>query len=409
MPRLGVVMVATAVAAGGLAAAPVPRPAQELVAKLSDSSAKARDETAVALRGRADAAPWLRRAARSADKDTARRAADLLAEFAKKRQAMAPAAINACIRDGRADLFVEWHHFWQPESKDDLWPVGPKASKLGMDTFAKLSPMGRHNSLADEIDRLYAVPATGVIAHDGPFATREGSGAWRLRTDLIDGNEWIAFASVAGLINTGWLRSGYYFTLGNVRASRVSCSNLVCDGRLDGEYSPVGIPALSVIGSSFVACRGNAVMPKAEVRNLVLLVEGDVDLSNSEVVQDSTIRASGEIVLKKGYKPVNCTIQPRARDATAPYRFFELADVGLGVADDEEGMVVADLRPGTSFGASGLKKGDVVLAIDDAPPGHSSAFSRAVRRALVRQGDCLLTVARGRDTLDVPVYFPTAR
>src|SRR5207248_10173477 len=122
------VFLAAAAAAGGwLAAAPVPdQPAAALVARLGDPSAKGRDEAVAALRGRADAPPWLRRAARSADADTARRAAALLAPHEPKRQEMAARAIDACIKSGQVDLFMEWHHYWQPESKDDLWPVGPR-------------------------------------------------------------------------------------------------------------------------------------------------------------------------------------------------------------------------------------------------------------------------------------------
>jgi hypothetical protein len=83
-----VVFFALAVASGWVAAAPVPQPpAALLVAGLSDPSAKVRDEAVAALRGRVDALPWLRRAARSADADTARRAAALLAPHEPKQPA----------------------------------------------------------------------------------------------------------------------------------------------------------------------------------------------------------------------------------------------------------------------------------------------------------------------------------
>jgi hypothetical protein len=401
-----VIMLSALTACGVGLAAPVPQDARVLVLGLSDPSQRARDEAVAALTNRPDAAPWLRRTARSSDRDTVRRSAALLAAFAKKRQAVVPAAIEACIKSGRADLFVEWHHFWQPESKDHLWPVGPKAGKPGLDLFAKLSQPGGRDSLERAIGEMYAIPPPDVRTHDGPFATREESGIWRLRTDRIDGDDWIAFASVTGPINTSWVRPGYYFALGDVSAGRLGCALVVSDGGLRGrEYDEV-VRGPRQVGSGFVACRGDAILPKTEVRNLVLLAGGDIDLSDTDVVQDSTIRAGGEIRLKPGYEPKNCKIEPHAKDATSPYRFFELADVGLFVVDDEEGLVVADLKPGTPFGSSGLKKGDVIQAIGDAPPGHSSEFRKSVRRAMVRQGDCLLTVARGREKLDLPVYFP---
>ena len=51
----------------------------------------------------------------------------------------------------------------------------------------------------------------------------------------------------------------------------------------------------------------------------------------------------------------------------------------------------------------------IIRAIDDGPAGHWELFRRQVRRAAVRQGDCLLTVARGDKTLDLAVYFPTPK
>ncbi len=152
-------------------------------------------------------------------------------------------------------------------------------------------------------------------------------------------------------------------------------------------------------------CRGNFTGARA-VGASVLLVDGDIDLTQTDRLHDRLIRASGEIRLPKDVKPQNCTIEAHAKNATPPYRFFELADVGLSVADDEEGLVVTTVKADTPFGTCGLQKGDLIRAIDDAPAGHSEPFRKAVRRALVRQGDCLLTVVRGDKTLDLPVFFP---
>jgi type II secretory pathway component PulC len=180
---------------------------------------------------------------------------------------------------------------------------------------------------------------------------------------------------------------------------------VVCDGEFYSGYSGSGFPNWTDTLVSFVACRGN--YRGRDVLGAVLLVDGDVELSEgAEKIQDSLIRTSGEIRIPKNVKPVNCTIEPHAKNPTAPYKFFELADVGLTVADDEEGLVVRGAKPDTPFGDSGLAKGDVIRAIDDAPAGSCEQFRRAVRRALVRQGDCLVTVARGDKTIDLPVYFP---
>ncbi len=81
----------------------------------------------------------------------------------------------------------------------------------------------------------------------------------------------------------------------------------------------------------------------------------------------------------------------------------------MSAADGDAGVVVTGVTAGTPFGTCGLAGGDVIRAVDDAPVGGAAAFRRLVRRAAVRQGDCLLTVARGDKTHDVPVFFPTPK
>jgi S1-C subfamily serine protease len=80
--------------------------------------------------------------------------------------------------------------------------------------------------------------------------------------------------------------------------------------------------------------------------------------------------------------------------------------VGLSVIDSNEGLLVTTVTADTPFGNCGLAKGDVIRAIDDDPAGRASEFRKLVRRALVRQGDCLVTVIRGDKKLDLPAFFP---
>ena len=120
------------VTAGGLIAAPVPAGSdlKALVAGLSDPDQKVRQASSEALKGRTDAVPWLRRAARSADKDTASRAVALLNPHQTNRRPAAEKAIDACVRDGCIDLLTEWHQFWQPREEKDLWALDSEAQQL---------------------------------------------------------------------------------------------------------------------------------------------------------------------------------------------------------------------------------------------------------------------------------------
>lgn len=403
MSRFAFIAGGLAVAWGLVGAAPAPQgpPASALVAKLGDPSGKVRDEAAAALKNRVDALPWLRRAARSTDKDTAKRAADLLTPHEKKRQEAVARAIDACVRDGRIDLLTEWHQYWQPEKEDDLWPVGPRAAKAGLDLYAKSCP----REAWERFEKRLALQASlKTSSHNGPCPERFEAVkcVWLIRTDRLNrlarAPDHIRFASVGGPAELP-PGDGRYLVLGPVEGS-LDYAFVACDGGI-GDRNGVLRARNSV-----VVCRGNVIGD--HINNSVLLVDGDIDLKwdGDGNLRNSLIRASGEIRLPKGAKPANCTIEAHAKDATAPYKFFALSDVGLSVVDAEGGLLVTAAKADTPFGNCGLAKGDLIRAIDDAPAGHSEAFRKAVRRALVRQGDCLLTVTRGDKTHDLPVFFP---
>ncbi|QJW97339.1 PDZ domain-containing protein [Frigoriglobus tundricola] len=388
---------------GALIAAPVPgeSPAKELVAGLSDASEKVRDASAAALLHRADALPWLRRAARATDKDTAQRATALLAPLEPRRQEFVTQAIDACVRDGSIDLLTEWHQYWKPKVEEDLWPVGARAAKAGLDLFAKSCPKAAWKQFEH---RLVWQTQVSTRVHDGPCPERFEvvKSAWAIRTDRMDRlilePMSVRFVSVAGPVRLTELGDGApYLVLGPIEAKTIRTAFVACDG---GISQKVGFRTMS----SVVACRGN--YTGGTLFGSVVLVDGDIDLTQATDIQNSLIRASGEIRLPKNMQPKNCVIDAGAVSATAPYKFFELADVGLWVADSDKGLRVTVVKGDTPFGNGGLAPGDLIRAIDDAPAGRAHEFRKRVRRALVRQGDCLVTVARGDKTIDIPVFFP---
>jgi hypothetical protein len=389
----------------GLIAAPVPSEisAKTLVADLGDPDAKVRDASAVALKGRADSLPWLRRAARATDQDTGRRADELLAPHEKRCQEAVAKAIDACVRDGRIDVLIEWHQYWKPTTEDDLWEAGPLASKAGLDLYVKSCPKEAWEGLEKKLVSLSKIK---TATHDGPYPERFGSPTrvWQIRTDRLEGGahlgEFFRFASVAGPARLPSLTNGgRYLILGSVEAGEIGEAFVAADGGISNR----GMGSCQVAMAAIV-CRGNFV--GRNVQSSVILVDGDVDLTRSDGIWDSLIRATGNIRLPVGVKPVGCTFEAGKTDATAPYKFFELSDVGLSVVDSDKGLVVAAVKPDTPFGNGGLAKGDIIRTIDDDSAGRSAVFRKLVRRAMVRQGDCLVTVLRGDKKLDLPVFFP---
>jgi hypothetical protein len=400
------------VTAGVLIAAPVPQelPAKALVDGLSNSSEKVRNESAAALKSRVDALPWLRRAARSTDKDTARRAAELVAPYEPKRQPAVAKAIEVCLRDKCLDLFMEWHHYWKPEAEGDLWPVLPRAAQPGLDLLAKSCSKEEWATFDKQLAWFDTVDSH---THNGPCPERFEAvrGAWTIRTDQLRvfSPQNIRYASVAARASLGPRRGGHFLVLGPVHATELNTVFVACDGtvRNNTTFGEFGSAYGITTARAFVVCRGNFT-GASTVGASVLLVDGDVDLTRTLRPKNCLIRASGEVRLhpSPNFQPVNCTIETHVKNPTAPYKFFELADVGLSLADDEEGLMVTGVKADTPFGNSGIAKGDLVRAVDDAPVGNSEEVRKLVRRALVRQGDCLVTVVRGDKTFDLPVFFP---
>ena len=149
-----------------------------------------------------------------------------------------------------------------------------------------------------------------------------------------------------------------------------------------------------------------------DVRGAVILAGGDVHLQEGTFV-NSTVLARGKVHRAKRSEFKNCRVESDVKDATAPFKFFELADVGLRVAppadEDAKGLTAEEVRPDAPFGKAGLAKGDRIVSIDGAPVSSADEFRRQVRKAMVAQGDCLLAVSRGGKALELAVYFPTPK
>lgn len=403
------VTVLLAAIAGAAAPVPSPSPIEKLVRALGSAEEGERDVADRELRGRADAPPWLRRAARNGDKDTIRRALALLEPHDRKRVAGARAALDVCLRDGAVDSFIEWYHLWQPEKKDELWEVGPRFGRAAVDLFGKHFKHGGTNPLEDAMIDLFA-PSQRHTFYDGTIPDELAGSVLIARGDSIraaHAGSAFAFACLTGSARHEISMRGYSFTLGDCDAQLASGAVVLSCGTWPCQPDGWGQTWRTMSATDSVLVFRNPIrVLTASLHKVILLVDGDITIAASANLTHCIIRATGDIHLPKGREVKNCTIEPRAKNATAPYRFFELTDVGLSVADDEEGMVVRAAKPNTPFGNAGLEPGDLIRGIDGAPAGHSEQFRASVRRALVRQGDALVTIVRGDKQFEVPVFFP---
>jgi len=98
--------------------------------------------------------------------------------------------------------------------------------------------------------------------------------------------------------------------------------------------------------------------------------------------------------------------------STAPAGLLSDLEVGevtpdlvarFGLAQNERGMVVTKVRPGSAVEQAGVKEGDVILEINRQPTASRKAYERAVSRIGKGQGILLLLKRQGRP------FFVTVR
>jgi hypothetical protein len=215
--------------------------------------------------------------------------------------------------------------------------------------------------------RTHEVPPRRPIAEDW-FAVR----GEHLRLPRQHTN--CAAAVIAGDVHL-WASPQLLYVNGSANIDRTSDLFLVCDG-------PVRIN---------------------QCVDSIILANGDVTFT--EIAVSSQIITSGIIRYDQYCHVHNMEVREKQKQPLAGVvRFFSLADVGLEVAANRNGvevMKVAD-RP---FGAAGLLPGDVVRAVNDIKVDSPESLRRAIRRRLAECGMLAVHVQRGDKpvTVSVPV------
>jgi S1-C subfamily serine protease len=122
-------------------------------------------------------------------------------------------------------------------------------------------------------------------------------------------------------------------------------------------------------------------------------------------LNDTIIRSGANIQLPVKYQTRNCDLTGKVKNATSPFRFFELSKLGLGTAASKDGVVVESVEAKSAFAAAGLSKGDVIVTIDGIKVDTTAALRKLVRSAYVR-GEGKLTIRRGGKSHELHVQFP---
>jgi hypothetical protein len=148
----------------------------------------------------------------------------------------------------------------------------------------------------------------------------------------------------------------------------------------------------------------------------LVVVNGDLDVGNGGAAVDSVIICSGSvtgclyraersivialgtITLEEGsgqYK--DCTFLPGQKALGQPFQFFSSSDVGLELDEKENALTVRAIRPGSPSAAAGIKKGDVLLAIDGESIPTAQKLNRLLCRASVTTGEAVIKLRRDNE------------
>lgn len=359
---------------------------RQLIADLGSGCFKDRDRATRKLTETAEAEPALRKALISADVEVKRRAAGILLSLERKHALYRLAKAKALGADGRAIEIADrmvYARKWAT-GKQGWSAITHLADKL-IDLTAK--DMGS-NSFFRRIPKFPAGDFQRYINAVHPVAIS------RRKLVIPSGGNYI------------------------LSAENVSFGKNIADNLVLGIVVSSGNVQVSSLFESIIIAGGD--IKVGAVRMSIIVCDGDVELTGPE--SSSIIIARGKVISGKGnthcsvvrsekyyqfYGGERIEIKDKASDPLGFVKFFELADVGLAVAERDsrkqpidEGVQIKNIHKGSPF-APGLRVGDVVTALDGTKVISPESFRQLLRRKLAQNGMITFSVRRAEKLRDV--------
>lgn len=392
---LGVLLVFLPVAADPPAVAPPPRPAtghiEDLVRLLGSDDFAERERATLALStlDLNGLPPSLLLATQSPDPEVRKRAAAAVTALRRRAAQLARGRQAAFARSGKIDLFVASAGAWHlPADDDRVWQtVLDVAADIDRRAEYRWALTGRRATIPTETFWLvclkprfvrsavpFEVPAKGDPDPwwPGGVIAPSVTAAQSLTRTLI--------LSRGPVRPARGIAESVVLANGNVSASAVETSVVVCDGNVD------------VVGRAYRS---------------VVAARGDITVDSATAC---TFVAAGRVTIRDVKPPVNprvppVVMTPGARNAFGFVTFFELSRVGVEVAEADKVVRVKAVAAGSAFAAGGAKVGDVVEGVNGAKPDSAESLRRLLRDALAL-GDATVTVRRGDGVHSLKVTLP---
>jgi hypothetical protein len=360
-----------------------------------------------------EAAAALDQAKRSADPEVRRRASEILLALEPKRAKRGLARAQGLAKDGRiieaVDRIARWGEFdGSSEGWESLTQFADHVIKSAASAFPKLDtgfnssfPAGEFRRYAKlvhptELSRrkididIGSEPPQNQKERDGRKLIAETHGKLLLRGEEV---------CFTGRIYQLGLSRGIIASAGDVQLMSAYYSLIVAGG---------DVKELMGLNNCILICDGDVELLLPSAGDNVIIARGSVTCIHGKL-RRCMVR-SGRAVSSFDGRAI--ALKEGAPDPLAFVKFFELADVGLDVADppqsekaEAEGVVLKDVRRNSPF-APGLRAGDFVTALDGTKTACPEDFRRLLRRKMGQGGPILtFSIRRGKETLhvDIPV------
>lgn len=155
------------------------------------------------------------------------------------------------------------------------------------------------------------------------------------------------------------------------------------------------------VGGAIVVCDGDVTSSG---------IEGSIVIASGKVWTDSPVRRSlvicaGSLYTGRNNPSVKATTKEHEPALLGWVKFFQTADVGIEVVATKDAVVASKVQGAKPFARSGVKPGDVIIAIDGATVSSLDAFRRLLRSKVAIGRSTVLKIKRADEEMDVAVSF----
>jgi hypothetical protein len=365
---------------------PSSREIDKLIAQLGSDSFTAREEATRLLQQRPDAIPVLRRALKSSDGEVARRAGAILEFFDRQEKNRPLRRLAALAKDGQVDLAVEKlvrHKEWDDED-------------AALQVLAELA--GRLTDLEQKefgVVSLQPSPQPGSEMPIRDFRRyREKMQPKLLTAPRISPRDRLEHVMV--------LRAEEIQADGHLFDSLVVCSGRVRGRMLARTVLFAGDSVEADVLNSVIVCDGDFTLRGDLLAGGLIIARGDVHCSSNVI--GSRIIAGGRVYLKGGGQlSSKSKVKENEPNPLGFVTFFDPAKVGIKVEKADGGLRVKEAAKDKPFARAGLHADDLLTAVDGETVKDPEVFRRLLRAKLAVEGEMVLKVRRGEQTLEVRV------